>query len=195
MAHSVLRNALGDAVRWGLVARNVASLVRGPSYRPDERRPFTLTEQRAILAAAQLDRFYVVVVLAHATGLRQSELLGIRWQDLDLDSGVLRSRKQLGRDGTLRDLKTEAGRRVLPLPPSVVDVPRQHQREQYQERESVVYWEDHDLVYTTGVGRPVGHRNAHRSWTRIVKAAGVEHRGIHHMRHAYGNNAGRTRGA
>jgi integrase len=42
------------------------------------------------------------------------------------------------------------------------------------------------LMHTTNVGRPVGQRNAHRSWTRIVKAAGVEHRGIHHMRHAYG---------
>jgi integrase len=186
MAHNVLRNALGDAMRWGLVARNVASLVRAPSYRPGERRPFTLEEQRAILAAARGDRFFIVVVLAHATGLRQSELLGIRWQDLDLDARVLRPRKQLGRNGGLRDLKSEAGKRAIPLPPSVVEVLREHRRSQDKECADAVYWEDHDLVHTTNVGRPVGQRNAHRSWTPIVRAAGVEHRGIHHMRHAYG---------
>lgn len=56
-----------------------------------------------------------------------------------------------------------------------------------------MYWEDHDLVHTINVGRPVGQRNAHRSWTRIVKAAGVEHRGIHHLRHAYGTTLAERR--
>jgi hypothetical protein len=46
-------------------------------------------------------------------------------------------------------------------------------------------WDDHDLVLCTQTGRPLSQRNAHRSWTRILARAGVEHRGIHHMRHAY----------
>lgn len=61
-----------------------------------------------------------MVVLAHATGLRQSELLGIRWADLDLDGGWLRVRQQMGRDGRFKDLKAEAGRRAIPLPANVV---------------------------------------------------------------------------
>ena len=49
-------------------------------------------------------------------------------------------------------------------------------------------WDACGVVISTRTGRPVGHRNAHRAWTRIVRNAGVEHRGIHHMRHAYGTS-------
>jgi integrase len=73
----------------------------------------------------------------------------------------------------------------LPLAVDVVRVLRTHRAAQNAERKLAVYWEDHDLVFTTNTGRPVSHRNAHRSWTRIVRKAGVEHRGIHHMRHAF----------
>lgn len=125
-----------------------------------------------------------MVVLAQVTGLRQSELLGLRWSSLDLDAGLLHVSKQLGRDGQLRDLKPEAGKRPVPLPPLVVEVLRAHRAAQERERDEAVYWEDHGLVLTTNTGRAVGQRNAHRSWTRIVAHAGVEHRGVHHMRHA-----------
>ncbi len=89
------------------------------------------------------------------------------------------------RDGVLRDLKTAAARRSLPLPRHVVDVLRAHRQTQDGERAAAIYWEDHDLVLTTNTGRPVSQCNAHRSWTRILHVAGVEHRGIHHLRHAF----------
>jgi integrase len=180
-----LRMALKQAVAWGMLARNVATLVEGVAAKPAERRPFTIEEQVAILRAARGDRLYAMVVLAHATGLRQSELLGLCWSDLDLEGGWVHVRKQLGRDGRRKDLKTDAARRSLPLADSAVQVLRLHKAAQDAERKSAVYWEDHGLVFTTNTGRPVSHRNAHRSWTRIVKNAGVEHRGIHHMRHAF----------
>jgi len=185
IAHSTLRSALEQAVLWGLIPRNVARLVRAPAYSAPEKRPFTVAEQVAILRAARGDRLYVLVVLAQATGLRQSELLGVRWSAIDLDGGRLRMRKQLGRDGRLKDPKSEAGKRLLPLPSKVVKVLREHQGAQARERAEAVWWEDHDLVTCTRTGRPVGQRNAHRSWTRIVASADVEHRGVHHMRHAF----------
>jgi integrase len=111
--------ALKQAVVWGLVPRNAAALVDGIADKPTERRPFTPDEQRRILDAARGDRLYVMVVLAHATGLRQSELLGVRWADVDFDTRVLRFTTQYGRDGILREPKTTAGLRVLsPSPPS-----------------------------------------------------------------------------
>jgi integrase len=185
MAHGTLRLALEQAVLWGLVPRNVAGLVKAPAYVRPERRPFTGDEQAAILHAARSDRLFMLVVLAQATGFRQSELLGIRWSDLDLDRRVLHLRKQLGRDGVLRSPKTAAGRRAVPLPSGVVEALRSHREEQDQERMAAAVWEDHDLVLCTQTGRPLSQRNAHRSWARILARAGVEHRGIHHMRHAY----------
>jgi integrase len=180
-----LRMALKQAVVWGLVPRNAAALVDGITDKPTERRPFTPDEQRRILDAARRDRLYVMVVLAHATGLRQSELLGVRWTDLDLDARVLRFATQYGRDGILREPKTTAGLRVLPLPQSTIDALKAHRELQDRERATAVEWEDWGLVIATSTGRPVNHANARRSWNRIVRSAGVEHRGIHHMRHAY----------
>jgi integrase len=184
----VLRRSLKQAVLWGLVPRNVAKLVDGVTVKAAEKRPFTTAEQAAILDAAKGDRLYVMVVLAHATGLRQSELLGIRWCDVDLEGRLLLLSKQLGRDGQLRDPKSEAGKRVLPLPEFTVAALRVHRKAQERERADAAGWHDLDLVITTKTGRPVSHRNAHRSWTRILKNAGVGHRGIHHMRHAYGTS-------
>lgn len=185
IAHSSLRSALEQAVLWGQVPRNVARMVRAPAYSAEEREPFAAAEQAAIMRAARGDRLYVMVVLAQATGLRQSELLGLRWASLDLDGRRLRLDKQLGRDGKLKDVKTEAGRRQLPLPSPVVDALRALRAQQEQERDRALVWEESGLVFCTRTGRPIGHRNAHRSWTRILVQAEVEHRGIHHMRHAW----------
>lgn len=126
-----------------------------------------------------------MVVLAQATGLRQSELLGVRWCDLDLDARVLRFRVQYGRDGVLRAPKTRAAVRVLPL--RGLPLPRwEHRERQLQERAEAGEWDDRwDVVIATRNGRPVNHANARRSWNRIVERAGVEHRGVHHMRHAW----------
>jgi integrase len=180
-----LRMALKQAVVWGLVPRNAAALVDGIADKPTERRPFTADEQRRILQAARSDRLYVMVVLAHATGLRQSELLGVRWTDVDLDAGILRFTTQYGRDGILREPKTAAGLRVLPLPRPTTEILRAHREQQKRERATATHWEDWGLVIATRTGRPVNHANARRSWNRIVRSAGVDHRGIHHMRHAY----------
>lgn len=185
IAHSSLGSALEQAVLWGQVPRNVARLVRRPAYSVGEKRPFTAAEQAAIMRAARSDRLYVMVVLAQSTGLRQSELLGLRWTSFDPDAGRLRLDKQLGRDGQLRDLKSKAGRRQLPLPSPVVEALRELRARQEEERARALVWEDHGLLFSTRTGGPVNQRNAHRSWTRILIRAGVEHRGIHHMRHAY----------
>lgn len=108
---TTLRQALKQAVLWGLVPRNVSALVDGVAGKATERRPFTVHEQAEILRFAEGDRLYPMVVVAQATGLRQSEVLGLRWADLDLDEGWLHLRRQLGRAGMLREFKTPAARR------------------------------------------------------------------------------------
>jgi integrase len=109
----------------------------------------------------------------------------VQWRDLDLDEGWVRVSKQLGRDGTLRPLKTAAGRRAVPLPRVMVELLARHRTEQEKLRADAIYWEGHGLVFTTGTGRPLSQRNVHRTWARILERAGVEHRGIHHLRHTW----------
>lgn len=95
LSHAVLRIALGQADAWGLVPRNVAKLVEGPGGRAAERRPFTLGEHTKLLDAARSERLFPLVATGLGTGLRLSELLGLRWDDLDLVKARLLVRTQL----------------------------------------------------------------------------------------------------
>jgi integrase len=106
------------------VTRNVATLVEPPKSRRTEVQPFTEQEARTLLAAAQGDRLEALYAVALTLGLRQGELLGLRWEDLDLDRGVLRVRQQLQHmkreQPVIKGLKTRASRRDLDLPARLV---------------------------------------------------------------------------
>lgn len=129
--HAVLRRALAMAVRAGLVARNVASseFVDAPRVPVEEPRALFLEEVRRLLDTVRGDRLEALFVLAIGTGLRQGELLGLAWEDLDLVAGRVSVRRELvRRDGRyLRDeLKTRTSRRAVPLSPAVVAALQAH---------------------------------------------------------------------
>lgn len=155
------------------------------AYATPERRPFNFEEQAAILRVAEANRLYVMVVLAQATGLRQSELLASAGPPSTWMRGCGMSASSSAAKGSSRTSRRRPGNGPLPIPARVAEVLRLHRAEQERKRVEVAYWEDHDLVLSTRNGQPISQRNAHRSWTRILVQAGVEHRGVHHMRHAY----------
>jgi integrase len=121
--HTTLRAALEDAVREEVVARNVARLVRVPRPAKQEREPLSVDEVRSLLKATRDDRLHAMFVVFAVLGMRRSEVLGLRWDDVDLDEGRLVVRRGLQRvDGRLQVLptKTARSRRTVPLPAMVV---------------------------------------------------------------------------
>jgi integrase len=119
--HSTLHKALSQAVSDGLVPRNAAA-VKAPRPTPEEMHPLSENEARALLNAAHAheDRFEALYLLAITTRLRRGELLALRWEDLDLERGVLRVGRALVREGgrhTLGETKTKRGRRQVNLIP------------------------------------------------------------------------------
>ncbi|MGH8903791.1 MAG: tyrosine-type recombinase/integrase [Egibacteraceae bacterium] len=82
--HRTLHRALGQALKWGLVARNIATLVDPPRVARPEIEPLSAEEARRLLEAAKGDRLEALYVVALTTGLRRGELLGLRWSDVDL---------------------------------------------------------------------------------------------------------------
>lgn len=129
-AHATLRVALEHAVREEQIARNPARLVQVPSPPRQEREPLTVDEARLLLKVAREDRQFALYVVTLLLGLRRSEALGLRWEDVDLDKGVLRIRQTLHRaQGELRFLPTKTVRshRSVPLPGSVLEALREHQ--------------------------------------------------------------------
>lgn len=90
-AYSVLRIALGRAVKGELLMRNVATLVDPPTKSTMEMHPLSADEARGFLDAVAAERLAPLYSLALMTGLRQGELLALQWRDPDLDAGTNRS--------------------------------------------------------------------------------------------------------
>src|SRR5215217_9643492 len=98
--HVVLHKALKQAVRWGLVPRNVTDEVDPPKIHKEEVRPLTNEQARKLLDTVRGDRFEALYVVAIQSGLRQGELLALRWEDVDLEARALQVRRTLTRDGS-----------------------------------------------------------------------------------------------
>jgi len=181
--------ALSQAVSDGLVPRNAAA-VKAPRPTPEEMHPLSENEARALLNAARSheDRFEALYMLAITTGLRRGELLGLRWEDLDLERGVLRVGRALVREGgrhTLGETKTKRGRRQVNLTPRTVSALRAHRKKQLEKKmERAGINKDHGLIFATGVGTRVNPENlVKRSFKPLLRSAGLPEIRFHDLRH------------
>jgi integrase len=162
--HAVLRNALESAVREELIPRNVARLVQVPAPRYKVNRGLTVSQSKATLKAAADHRLAALYVLALFLGLRRGELLGLRWEHVDLDQAKLEVVETLQRvGGSLRLVppKTADSARTVPLPPVCLEALKEHRKRQFTERaEAWPDWQDHGLVFPfaprdrDGAGQP-----------------------------------------
>lgn len=186
-AYAVLRIALGRAYKSGRVLRNVATLVDPPAKARVEMRPLTSEQARGFLEFVARDRFGPLYALAIATGMRQGELLALRWSDLDLDAGTVAVRHTLRRKThELAEPKTARARRVLRLGTIAVGTLREQRRRQLEERLAAGrHWQDHDLVFATRTGTPLDSRNVTRALQEALSRAGYPRQRFHDLRHAY----------
>jgi len=159
--------------------------------RPQRRefRTLTVEEAERLLAAARSDRLCALYVLALTCGLREAELLGLRWADIDLDRAVLAVRQQALRirgSWVFSEPKTASGRRTVALLSLAVEVLRQHRVKQAQDRLLLgPAWEDNGLVFPNQVGRPIEKQNLlRRSFWPILRQAGLPHMRFHDLRHS-----------
>lgn len=185
--HAVLRNALESAVREEIIPRNVARLVKVAAPKYSVNRGLTMRQARAVLDAAGGLRLEALYVLALFLGLRRGELLGLGWEDLDLDGGKLEVVHTLQRvGGSLRLVapKTEDSSRTVPLPEICVDALRQHlARQEVEVSQTGSAWEDHGLVFPSRRGTPMEPDNLRRSWSVIRDQASLSHVRLHDLRH------------
>jgi len=172
--HVTLHKALEQAVLDGLVPRNVSEGVKAPKVDREEVRPLSPTQIRTLLSAARGDRLEKLYVLAIHTGLRQGELLGLKWTDVHLDARTLSVQRSLDADGTFNPPKRDKGRRTVKLTLQAVEALKLHRKRQNEERLKAAKWEDHGLVFPNRVGKPMGHNNLyHRDFKSLLKRAGL----------------------
>lgn len=193
IARSILRRALADAQRDGLVHRNVAALARPPHVPVRAivagRDYLTLADLRRLVNESRAHPLGPLVTLAATTGLRLGELLGLSWVDIDTEAGTLTVRRSLARswDGyALAEPKTPKSRRTLNLPTAALTALDRQSALQDAARESVGdAWQNVDgLVFTDGVGRPLRGPDVNHAWHRILDAAGLPSIPFHGLRHS-----------
>lgn len=187
--HSVLKSALEHAVREDELPRNVARNVKAGTHRPRRFRPLTATEARRFLNAARTDRLHALYELALRTGLRKGELLGLRWEDLDLNSGTASIRRSLQRtrSGGLTHLptKTRASERRIALPTECLRSLKEHKKRQGKERETArPDWRGSGLVFTTPTGGPLDPANLTRRFRSFLDRTGLRRIRFHDLRHS-----------
>jgi integrase len=186
--HAVLRRALGTAERWGLVTRNVAKLVDAPRVPKHEIRPLTPEQALLLIEKASADRLKALWTTALGTGMRQGELLALRWEDVDLERGRLQVRHTLARvDGklVLLEPKTERSRRPVILPSVVSEALRAHRTRQKMERlVAGSRWVDSGHVFTTTIGTPIEAGAVTRAFHAALTRAGLPSSRFHDLRHA-----------
>ncbi len=185
--HVTLRCALGQAVKWESVPRNVAKLVDTAKVERPEVKPFTPEEARAFMAAVSGERLNALYSVALAVGLRKGEALGLRWQDVNLDAGTLKVRVALQLiNGKLQLVqpKTARSRRTIALPQSSVVALRAHRARQLEERLLAgPRWKDSGLVFPSSVGTPMNPRNLNRHFERVLNKTGLPRKRFHDLRH------------
>jgi integrase len=185
---SVLRVALNRAIKRKLVTQNAAALADAPRVVRAEVQSLTPDQARTFLAAIADHHLYALIVVAVSCGLREGELLGLQWPDLDLDRGVLRVRhalERLGKGWRLIEPKSEGSRRTIRLPAPVVPILRAHRVAQLERRLAAgARWRDHGFVFTTRDGQPLDGCRLNRQTKAQLKAAGLPQLKFHSLRHS-----------
>ncbi|NEB97976.1 tyrosine-type recombinase/integrase [Streptomyces anulatus] len=190
----VLRNALNRAVREELLTRNVAELVDMPKVTKKEAKPWNAREAITFLRSARAHRLYAACVLVLVLGLRRSEVLGLRWQDIDFDQRQFTPLKQVQRVKgvglVLKDLKTESSHAVLPLPEFCARALEERRELQDLERRIVGDgWSQkpgQDLIFSSERGGLIDPVGFSRSFNALVKRAGVRRITVRLARHTCG---------
>ena len=184
--HQILRTALGDAERAGLVPRNVARLMDPPCHGvAPEQRCWNEHELRQFLHVAMAHRLGPAIWLTAMTGMRRGEVLGLRWTDIDLDAATLSIRRSVSCTGYqvhTTPTKTRTSRRAIDLDPHTVTVLRGWRQHQLGELGTVA---DDGTVFTRPDGQPVHPHALSQTVDRLQRAAGVPAIRLHDLRHTH----------
>lgn len=194
---NILKGALDQAVANGMISRNVVGGVTLPKHTQKEIRWLSVEEERTFINATKGNRLEVAFKLALVTGLRLGELIGLTWDCIDLNIGVITIKQTLIRVKSREDegknlyyisptTKTKKSMRRVPIPKSAIKMLKEHKKTQNAEKKLAgELYTDNNLVFCTALGNRLIPRNVERSFANIIRDAGIEGASVHSLRHTY----------
>lgn len=189
LCHLRLSQALAQGVKWGTLARNVCDLIDAPKVTTKPGKTWTPDEARRFLAVAETDGYAPLWLLALTTGARQGELLGLRWQDVDIAKGTMRVTQSLAilhGKPIIQAPKSRAAVRTIHVPAEAIAALKRHKARQNAERLAAGYaWSDHDLVFATPMGNPIHPSNVLRNYAKLQRRVDVPRIRFHDLRHTH----------
>jgi len=188
MMHAVLRGALNQAIKWGIIVRNPALAAKPPKRLIKEMKYLPLEQVEVLLAAVENTRFAALYHIAVTTGLRQGELLGLKWADLDWENRQLQIRRQLQRihkEGLqFLEPKTSGSNRVVALGKLTIEKLKKHREIQSKQKtEAGKKWQENDLLFPSTIGTPLDPRNIAKHFENLLKEIKIPRVRFHDLRH------------
>ena len=186
--HVVLRKALADAERLGLVHRNAAAAARGPSVTRPEMTTWSSDQLKAFSTVAQESRMRNAFTILASTGMRRGEALGLRWVDVDFDSSqlaIVQTVSTVDSKVVVGQPKTSGSRRTVYVHDATIKALRQQRQLQAEKRldEGPAWDTDNDLVFRNVTGGPVNPDWFSRHFDKLVEQADVPRIRLHDLRH------------
>jgi integrase len=189
-AYTLINDSLSKAERWGLIQKNPAALVDRPKMTRKEVMVWSMDEVKRFLKHSDNEsRYHIAFELALASGMRQGEILGLRWQDVDFENNCVRITQTLSNDGKEIQpyTKTRAGTRNIDLPAETMNKLKKHKKRveiEKLEAESGSY-RDLNLVVCSKNGTPTNKSNIRRVFDKTIMKAGLKKMKFHGMRHTH----------
>ena len=190
LMHLVCNMALKQAVKEGLIARNVSEATTPPKKVKREIQSMTEAQIRHFLTENKEDRLFAAFYLLIATGLRRGELLGLKWSDLDLEAGKMHIQRSLAKTNTRRaqfhETKTARAQRMVPLTADVVaELERHKERQEAEKGKLGEAYEDKDMVFCREDGVPIHPDAFYGKFGKLLKKADLPHFRVHDLRHTF----------
>jgi len=187
--HRLLHKALGQAVKWQMLARNPAAAVEPPRPQRAQMRALDGLETTKLLRRVTGTRLYMPVLIAVTSGLRRGEILALRWQDVDLESGravIARSLEQTAEALRVKAPKTKRGRRTVVFPGYTLDALRTHKKEQAKLRLGFgPAYQNDDLICAREDGTPWPPDTFSTTFAAMVRRSDMAHFRFHDLRHTH----------
>jgi integrase len=187
--YRTIRAAFNQAVKWGLMKQNPAEGVVLPKARENKKKSLDLEQINLLLKTAKDYDHYPLFLLAVMTGMREGELLALRWKNVDLERRFLFVESTLTKGGlnpVFSEVKTTRSSRPVVLPQVAIDVLGKLRDDQAKHFKDLgIKWNQETLVFTSWTGHPLNKTNVYRSLQRILNKAGLPQTSVHELRHSH----------